>query len=146
MAFVNEYVPPLAQETSEFLRDARMKLRTGGSRFDMWTVDRTNDMVLQLQRTGHSMETRHDEYWSFVDRKGYYHWVATVLSNTEVAPDVLAIVRSIAFQKGGKLSDPDEQTRAWIKAALYEYRDVGAASKYGNVQLTLIDAFSGQEI
>lgn len=46
MAFKNEYVPPLEQETSEFLKKARETLRTGYSKYDTWTVDRERDMVL----------------------------------------------------------------------------------------------------
>ena len=46
MAFKNEYVPPLEQETSEFLKKARETLRTGYSKYDAWTVDREKDMVL----------------------------------------------------------------------------------------------------
>ena len=46
MAFKNEYVPPLEQETSEFLKKARETLRTGYSKYDAWTVDRERDMVL----------------------------------------------------------------------------------------------------
>jgi hypothetical protein len=40
MAFKNEYVPPLEQESSGFLKKARETLRTGYSKYDAWTVDR----------------------------------------------------------------------------------------------------------
>lgn len=47
MAFKNEYVLPLDQEeASEFWNKARITLRKGYSKYDMWTVDRERDMVL----------------------------------------------------------------------------------------------------
>jgi len=56
MAFKNEYVPPLEQETSEFLKKARETLRTGYSKYDAWTVDRERDMVL-FRRGGGMIST-----------------------------------------------------------------------------------------
>ncbi|MBC5785077.1 hypothetical protein H8N03_19175 [Ramlibacter sp. USB13] len=146
MAFVNEYVPPLEAEASEFLRAARAKLGTGHTTHDMWTVDRENDMVLCLNGVGTSLESQNHEYWSFIDRKGEYFAIVEVLARSEIAPGALAITRSIAFQRHPRWAVPDRETRACIKAALQEYKDLGAASIYKKVQLKLIDAFTGEEI
>ena len=57
MVFKNEYVPPLEQETSEFLKNAREMLRTGYSKYDAWTVDREKDMVLLYVGGGRDLES-----------------------------------------------------------------------------------------
>ena len=46
MAFKNEYVPPLEQETSEFFRKAQRALDVMSERRSKWTVDREQEMVL----------------------------------------------------------------------------------------------------
>lgn len=58
MTFKNEFVPPLEQETSEFLKKAREILRTGHTNYDQWTVDREREMVL-FRRGGGDIARRH---------------------------------------------------------------------------------------
>ncbi|MDO8892010.1 MAG: hypothetical protein Q7V00_09225 [Sulfurimicrobium sp.] len=49
MAFKNEYVLPLEQETSEFFRQTQKTLNAMAERRSKWTVDRERDMVLFRQ-------------------------------------------------------------------------------------------------
>lgn len=146
MAFVNEYVPPIEQETSEFLRWARTKLKTGYSRWDLWTVDRDNDMVLCWRGGGHGQETHNIDYWSFIDREGEYSATTQLLSEVEISVDEIALTLSILFQTGKGLRDPGPMTIKCVKEAFREYKDLGAASRYTNCRLTMIDSATGEEI
>ncbi|MDB5957909.1 hypothetical protein [Ramlibacter sp.] len=146
MPFVNEYVPPVESEPSEFFREARVRLKIGASDRNVWTIDRENDMVLVRQGGGHTIDSHNEDYWSFIDRKGYYYWTTYLLSQREISQDEVAITRSIAFQVGRGLSNPDAATTARIKEALCEYKDYGVASDYKRGLLILIDAVTGKEI
>lgn len=146
MAFKNEYIPPLEQEISEFLKNARETLRTGYSKYDAWTVDRERDMVLFRRGGGHSMESKDEDYWNFIDRKGKYYICTTLLSKSETAPEELAITRSFHHMTGGGDSVPHIETLGCIKEALSEYKDWGVISDYKRCQLTLIDVITGKEI
>ena len=70
MAFKNEYIPPLEQETSEFLKRARETLRTGYSKYDAWTVDREHDMVLQYVGGGVRWKALISAYGSLLIARG----------------------------------------------------------------------------
>jgi hypothetical protein len=146
MAFKNEYVPPLEQETSEFLKKAREILHTGYSKYDKWTVDRERDMVLLSRGGGHSIEDHNKEIWSFLDQKGKYFICTERLSQTEISPEEIAITRSFSYMTGGDDIAPDAGTIACVKEALREYKDWGVVSDYQRCQLTLIDARTGREI
>ena len=148
MVFKNEYIPPMNEEASEFFRKARETLRTGFSKYDAWTVDRERDMALVHRGGGHSPESKDEDYWSFVDRKGYYLCDTTLLSKTQSSPEEIAITQSISFQSGGNLSDPDAETVTCIKDALRERGrwHLLNPEAYKRCQLTLIDANTGKEI
>jgi hypothetical protein len=147
MAFKNEYIPPLEQETSEFFKKARETLRTGHSKYDQWTVDRERNMVLFRRGGGHSMESKDEDYWSFIvaDRE---HYVDTeVLAKSEVTPEEIAITYSVSF-RGDQSRYPDAQTIACIEQALQERgrTHLFDLDHHKRCHLTLIDATTGKEI
>lgn len=72
MAFKNEYVPPLEQETSEFFRRAQKTLNVMAERRSKWTVDREREMALVHEGRGREIEDANHDLWGFIDRKGYY--------------------------------------------------------------------------
>jgi len=80
MAFKNEYVPPLEQETSEFLKEARETLRTGYNKNDAWTVDRENNRVLDRTGCGHEIDNRDEEYWEYLDGDECYGFTTKELN------------------------------------------------------------------
>lgn len=92
------------------------------------------------------MESKDDDYWSFLDVTGYYLCDTTLLSKDEISSEEIAITRSIGFQTGERYNDPDVETIAYIKKALQEYKDWGVISDYKHCQLTLIDAINGKDI
>lgn len=141
MAFKNEYVPPLEQETSEFLKKARETLRTGYSKYDAWTVDRERDMALVRQGGGHSLDSATEDYWGFIDRKGKHSFTTWLLSKSEISSEEIAITRQIGLES----SEPDTGTIACIKEALRAYKDWGVSSNYKRARLTLLDS-NGKEI
>lgn len=147
MAFKNEYVPPLEQETSEFLKKTRETLRTGYSKYDAWTVDREHDMVLFRRGGGHSMEAKDEDYWSFINVNGEYCCDTDLISKSEVTPEIIAITRRIGF-RGDPSNAPDAETLTCIKDALQENsrRYLFNLEHYKRCQLTLIDARTGKEI
>jgi hypothetical protein len=105
----------------------------GFSKYDAWTVDREQEMVLFRRGGGHSMESKDEDYWTFIEGKGYYFCDTTLLSKAEVSSEEIAITRSIGFQTGEKLNDPDAETVGCIKEALQEYSrrylfDLGACA------------------
>lgn len=145
MAFKNEYVPPLEQETAEFFRRAQKILNVTPERRSKWTVDRERDMVLFRRGGGHSLDSANEDYWTFIDRKGSYSFTTWLLSESKVSAEEIAITRQIGFQKCEGWSDPDAETIACIKEALREHKDYGVISDYKRCQLTLIDS-NGKEI
>ena len=146
MAFKNEYVRPLEEETSQFLKQARVKLNTGFSKFDRWTVDRENDMVLFHDGSGHDMDSHNYDFWLFIDRRGRYRLITVLLSKTELSPDEIAITRKFHYTEGVNDDIPDRGSIARIKQAIREYKDWGIKSDYKSCQLTLIDAHTGKDI
>ena len=145
MAFKNEYVPPLEQETSEFFSRAQKILNVMAERRSKWTVDRERDMALVRQGKGHSLDSANEDYWGFIDRKGVYSFTTWILSQSEISSEEIAITRQIGFKSGEGLSKPDTETITYIKEALREHKDYGVISDYLRCQLTLIDG-NGQEI
>lgn len=143
MAFKNEYIPPLEQETSEFLKKARETLRTGYSKYDAWTVDRERDMVLFRRGGGHDLDSANEDYWSFIDRKVSYSFTTWRLSESESSSEEMSITRQIGLGS----SQPDTETIACIKEALREHSRslLFNLEHYKRVQLTLIDS-NGKEI
>ncbi len=141
MAFKNEYVPPLEQETSEFFRQAQKTLNAMAERRSKWTLDHERDMVLFRSGGGHSMESAGEDYWGFIDRKGKYSFTTWILLESEISSEENAITRQIGLES----SQPDTETIACIKEALREYKDWGVSSNYKRAQLTLLDS-NGKEI
>ena len=80
MAFKNEYIPPLEQETSEFFRKAREVLRTGHYKTDDWTVDRENNRVLGRTGCGHEIDDHDEEYWKYLDGDDCYGFTTKELN------------------------------------------------------------------
>lgn len=146
MAFKNEYVPPLEQETSEFFRRAQKTLNVTSERRSKWTVDRDREMALVRLGSGHSEEDKNHDIWKFIDRKGTYFLGTELLSAQEISPEEIAITRSFYYMTGGGDIAPDAETIAAIREALEEYKDWGALSDYKRCRLTLIDARTGKEI
>ncbi len=140
MSFKNEYIPPLEQETSEFLRKARIALNVGFSVHEMWTVDRSNDMVLVRTGAGSQRESANHEYWRFIDSRGTYAFTTGLVSKQAAGKTVL-IERTIGFSQLAGLDDtPDGTTIERIKAALIVYKDSSMMSRYDICELVLKNA------
>jgi hypothetical protein len=138
MTFHNEYVPKLEDETSGFLSQARKALNFGHSVYDMWTVDRENDMVLARTGRGHDADSANDEYWRFMDRKGVYAFSTTLLRSSAISDGVVHIERSIGFRALEGVDDqPDEASIVQIKHALEEFKDYCVLSKFRECELIL---------
>ena len=148
MAFKNEYIPPLEDETSEFLKQARVKLNTGFGKFDSWTVDRENNMVLLHGGSGHDMDSYNYDFWLFIDRRGRYRLITVLLSKTNLSPDEIAITRKFNYTEGVNVDVPDEQSISHIKEALRESsrQHIFNLEAFKRSHLTLIDAHTGKEI
>ncbi len=147
MPFKNEYVPPPEQETSEFLRNARETLRTGYSKYDSWTVDREEGMVLFHEGSGHELEDANHDLWRFIDREGYYLFGTDKLSSSKNSPEEIVISYKLKyFRSGERYAQPNTETLLRIKDALHEYKDWGVISDYKRCQITLIDARTGKEV
>jgi hypothetical protein len=100
MAFVNELIPPIEQETSVFARQARKTLNTGHSQFDTWTIDREREMVLFKDGSGHSLDSHDEDWWSFIDKNGRYSVDTKLLSKVEISSEEIAITRRFHCQGG----------------------------------------------
>lgn len=147
MAFKNEYIPPIEQETSEFFKKARGILNTGHSQHDKWTVDRSNEMVLFIRGGRKEVEDFNRDTWRFLDAGGEY-WITTeCLHKKEISPDVIAIsYKILGVVKDEKLISPNLETLLNVKEALRERKDWGLLSQYKECQLTLVDGTTGKEI
>jgi hypothetical protein len=147
MAFKNEYIPPVEQETSEFCRSARELLRTGYGKFDRWTVDRERKMVLFRRGGGHSMEAHGEDYWSFVTSSGEVCADTELLSSRTAGEGLVEMTRAISF-RGDPSKSPDADTLACIKEALSEYGRWNMFNPEGfeRCDLKLIDARTKQVI
>ncbi|MDP1896476.1 MAG: hypothetical protein Q8K43_01180 [Sulfurimicrobium sp.] len=147
MAFKNEYVLPLEQETSEFFRQAQKTLKHASAELrSTWTVDREHDMVLFRRGSGRE-EGEGEDYWDFLDRKGKYSFTTYLLSKSGISLEEIAITRQIGFRLREGLNRPDTETIACIKEALKEYSRsyLFNLEHYKRAQLTLIDS-NGKEI
>ena len=138
MAFKNEYVPPLEQETSEFLKKTREILRTGYSKYDAWTVDRENNRVLFYSGCGHEIDDNDQEYWEFLDGNDFYSFITKKVHHSLVSegpPKKIAITRDILFFRDGKLYKglPNDQTIQLIKEAFWVYGRSGVVSQEKNI-------------
>lgn len=147
MAFKNEVVPPLEQETSDFFKKVQEVLHASHTGYTFWTVDRERNMVLRHMGGGHSMEAANEDYWSFITVSREYRIDTKLLAKAEISPDVIAMTRSISYR--GVLSHyPEPEIIACIKEALQEYsrRYMFTLEHYKRCQLRLIDATTGKEI
>jgi len=148
-AFKNEYVPPLEQEISEFLKKARETLRMGYSKYDAWTIDRERDMVLFYKGGGHDIDSAHLGLWSFIDRAGYYAFSTEEALKSVASPEEIAITYVLGpFRDGAPYATPTTETIACIKDALRERGKwhIFNPEAYKRCQLILIDGVTGKEI
>ena len=123
MAFENEYIPPLELETSEYFKKAREILRTGHYKNDAWTVDRSNNRVLDCTGRGHEIDDHDQEYWEYLDGDDRYCFTTKMLKYSLVSegpPRLIAITRDIIYFWGGALYTgvPDDVIISRIKIAL----------------------------
>lgn len=126
MAFKNEYIPPVDQETSQFLKDARKTLRTGHKKDDDWTVDRENNRVLCLTGRGHDIDTYDEEYWGYIDERKYYSFSTKKINRQLISkenPRKISLTRNIIHFWSGEpyCGLPDKQTFMQIKEAFQAY-------------------------
>ncbi len=140
MAFKNEYIPPIEQETSEFFKKARETLKTGYSRLDNWTVDRENNRVLNWSAGGREYETRNDEGWTYIDSTGRYSFWTRKDFVEALPQQVVSITRTIitVWQDSYLAGMPSKETWGHIKEALETTKDSGVRSNYSDCKLTLI--------
>lgn len=145
MAFKNEKVLPLEQETSEFFRKAQKTLIVMYERRSTWTIDREREMA--LVHKGWSREDPNHDNWSFLDHKGKYSLSSDVLAESVISPEEIAITRSLSYMTSGD-NVPDAETIACIKEALQENsrKFLFNLEHYKRCQLTLIDAITKKEI
>ena len=134
MAFKNEYVPPLEQETSEFFRKAREVLRTGHYKTDDWTVDRENNRVLGRTGCGHEIDDHDEEYWKYLDGDDCYGFTTKKLNYSLISegpPRKITVTQDIVYFKGGNLYKgiPDAQVIQRIKEAFQVYGGACMASQ-----------------
>lgn len=143
MAFKNEYVPPLEQETSEFFKKAREILRTGHNKNDAWTVDRENNRVLGCTGRGHEIDDRDEEYWEYLDVNGRYSFTTKKFDRKVIAagpPKKIALTRDIVHFWSGDLHSglPDKQIFRNIKEAFQAHGAYCMASQEDECQHTLL--------
>jgi hypothetical protein len=149
MAFKNEYVPPLEQETSEFLKKAREILRTGHKKNDAWTVDRESDRVLFYSGCGHEIDDHDEEYWQYLDADDRYSFTTKRIDRKVIAagpPKKIALIRDILSFRGGDLYKglPDAKTLKRIKEAFDVHGAYCMASKDEECLHTLL--FRGEAV
>lgn len=143
MAFKNEYIPPVQQETSEFLKKARETLRTGHKKNDAWTVDRENDRVLFYSGCGHEIDDHDEEYWQYLDANDRYSFTTKRVERKVIAagpPKIIALTRDILHFWGGELYSglPGEQTLQHIREAFQVYGAYCMSSMDEECQHTLL--------
>lgn len=143
MAFKNEYVLPLEQETSEFLKKAREILRTGHKKNDAWTVNRGSNSVLFYSGCGHEIDDHDEEYWQFLDGERRYSFTTKKFDRKVIAagpPKKIALTRDILHFWSGELYSglPDNQTLQYIKEAFQVHGAYCMASKDEECQHTLL--------
>lgn len=151
MAFKNEYVPPLEQETSEFFKRARDILRTGHKKNDAWTVDRERNQVLFYSGGGHEIDDHDEEYWQFLDGGGRYSFTTKEVSYSlisEGSPKQIALTRDILSFRGGDQYKglPDDKTLKQIKEAFLVYGRSGIISQNKNIVSLHTLLFRGEAV
>lgn len=140
MAFVNELIPPIEQETSEFFKQARHELNKHLV-LSCWTVDRQNNRILNRSHIGREVETRNDEGWDYIDNTGRYSFWTTKNSLDILSPQEIGITRTIntVWEGSNSLAGmPSKETWVHIKEALETMKDYGVHSSYSTCKLTLI--------
>lgn len=143
MAFKNEYILPLEQETCEFLKRARETLRTGYKEDDAWTVDRESKRVLKRTGCGHEIDDRDEEHWEYLDGDDRYRFTTKELNYSlieEGPPKKIAITRDILYFLGGTAYKgiPDAQIIQRIKDAFEVYGGACMASQNRVFEHTLL--------
>jgi hemin uptake protein HemP len=136
MPFITEYIPATESEKSEFAKSAKIRLNTGHSRFDAWTIDRENEMVLLKIGSGHSLEEARRDNWEFLCPKGMLRFNTTITQSTTKG-NTLQLTRSIGFIDSQELIQPDKKIIEEIKGALESYKDYGVMSEHANCHLVL---------
>ncbi len=122
MPFTNEYILPIEQETSSFLKYARNVLRTGEKKDDAWTVNREKNRVLCRTGRGHEIDTHDEEYWGYIDNQKYYSFSTKKINRQLISrenPRKISLTRNIIHFWSGEpyCGLPDEQTLMQIKEA-----------------------------
>ncbi len=106
---------------SKFVLEAREKLRTGYSVWDMWTIDHELGMVLQHSGSGRE-EGAGEVYWKFIDRKGLYSITTIEESRSSIQSEKLEVTYRIRhFWVGHGSVAPDAGSLKCFKQALDEY-------------------------
>ena len=121
MTFENERVPRIEDETSDYFRLARAKLRAGFVPSDQWTVDRSRNLALRRTGAGHDIESRDEEYWTFLDGARAHHFATTLLASRETPDGSVHLERSIQFLLAPGEAPPGDSTLRQIKEALMAY-------------------------
>ena len=125
MTFLNERVPKLEEEKSDYFRAAREKLRAGFVPSDQWTVDRSRNLALRRTGAGHDIDSKDEEYWMFLDGACAYHFATTLLASREISGDTVRLERSLQYMPAPGQALPDGSTLQKIKEALTAYGEYG---------------------
>jgi hypothetical protein len=123
MAFKNEYIPPIEQETSEFAKQARKTFNKGHSKFDRWTIDRERQIALIHIGSGRKDPgDSNAELWELVDEDGYFVFSMDRIAYVKMNSDHVSITyKLLGFWAGERYSKPSEKTFHRIKEALVEH-------------------------
>lgn len=146
MTFKNEYVPPLEEETSAFLKVAREVLNTGHNKYDEWTVDRARKIA--LFRTGSGREdAKGQEYWIFLVSSEKYRITTNLVSKENVSSSQISMTMSFSFAQGNSYGAPNDETVKLLKEALEEHGrwHLFNPKAYDQVDLVLLNARTGNE-
>ncbi len=137
MSFQNECVPKPEDEQSEFLSGVRIKMRLGFVSDDQWTFDRNRDMVLVRLGSGHEVDTKDEEYWSFFGQGREYRFRTKRLVMRAESKETVRMERSIRFFVMEGFSEPNDPAVQAIKEALTAFKDFGTLSRYRSCDLVL---------
>ncbi len=129
---------------NEFVLDAREKLRTGYSIWDLWTIDHEREMV--LVHLGWPRRDPEDEpnacSWNFIDRTGHYRLSTTQASYSEISPGELSVTYWIhSFCRENERSIEEHTSLDCAKEAIDEYHRYSLFNfdAYPKRQITFID-------
>jgi len=139
MTFQNERVPKLEDERSEYFRGARERLRVGFVPSDQWTVDRESNLVLRRTGAGHEIESKDEEYWTFLHGARAHHFATTLLASRETSDGAVHVERSIQFMVAPGEAPPGDSTLRKIKDALATFGQYGVLVNV-RTELTLRNA------